>query len=125
MNSLTQTENTVTICVTEVIGDQLCILCGDGKKVYEHIAKAFKQGKKVNLSFKNGEDITSAFLAEAFCQLYSNFPEEQIETSLRVVDIQPDDAVDLEYVISDVKDYLKDPQLFTDAVREAFGDVYE
>jgi STAS-like domain of unknown function (DUF4325) len=125
MNSLIQTKNTVTICVTEVIGDQFCIVCGDGNKVYKHIAEAFTQGNKVNLSFKNGEDITSAFLAEAFCQLYANFPEEQIETSLTVVDIQPDDALDLEYVINDVKDYLKDPQQFKNAVREAFGDVYD
>lgn len=51
MNSLAsthpQTENTVTIVVTDVIDDTLCIASEDGQKVYDQIAAAFKQGKNV------------------------------------------------------------------------------
>ena len=128
MNSITfshpQAENTVTIFVTEVIGDNLCILCGSGNMLYETIADAFGKGQSVNLSFVDCEDITSAFLAEIFTQLYGNFSEEQIETYLRVVDIQPDDAEDLQYIIKDVKEYLKYPQRFRDAIISVLGEDY-
>lgn len=129
MNSLTstpnQTENTDTIVVTDVIGDTLCIAAQDGQKVYEQIAAAFKEGKNVIVSFKNGEDITSAFLSEAIAQLYAKFSEKQIDASLTVIDIDPDDLADLGYVIRDMKEYLLDPQRFRDAAREAFGEDYE
>ena len=129
MNSLTsshpQTENAVMIIVTEVLGDTLCIASEDGQKVYEQIAAAFKEGKNVIVSFQNGEDITSAFLSEAIAQLYATFPQKQIEASLRVVDIEPDDEANLGYVIRDMKEDLKDPQRFREAAREAFGEDYE
>ncbi|MCL1463176.1 MULTISPECIES: STAS-like domain-containing protein [Argonema] len=129
MNSLIyshpQTENTVKIVVTEVIGDNLCIASDDGQKVYELIATAFKEGKNVILSFKNGEDITPAFLSDAIGHLYATFPEEQIQTSLSVIDIDTDDADMIDDAIYWTKQYLKDPQRFEAAAREAFGDYYE
>ncbi|MFB2974511.1 STAS-like domain-containing protein [Aerosakkonema sp. BLCC-F183] len=128
MNYLTsdhpQTENTFKIVVTEVIGDNLCIASEDGQKVYDRIAAAFKEGKKVIVSFQDAEDITSAFLADAIGNLYGEFPEEQIESSLSVIDMQPDDAADLECTIESVKEYLKDPERWKAAAREAFGDYY-
>jgi hypothetical protein len=58
MNSLTsshpQSENAAKIVVTEVIGNTLCITSEDGQKVYQQIAAAFKEGKKVILGFKKG-----------------------------------------------------------------------
>ncbi|MBW4496096.1 MAG: hypothetical protein KME26_24095 [Oscillatoria princeps RMCB-10] len=48
-----QTESEVTIAVTEVIGDTVCIASGDGQKVFERIAAALKQDKKVTVSFKD------------------------------------------------------------------------
>lgn len=129
MNSLTashpQAENAVKIVVTEVIGDTLCIASEDGQKVYEQIVAAFKEGKKVILSFKNGEDITPAFLSDAIGHLYATFPEEQIQASLSVVDMAPDDQDMIEDVIYWAKQYLKDPQRFRDAARQAFGEDYE
>ena len=54
MNSLTsshpQSENAAKIVVTEVIGDTLCITSEDGQKVYQQIAAAFKEGKKVGVA---------------------------------------------------------------------------
>ena len=118
----TQNESTVTICVTDILGDRFCIVCEDGKRVYEHVATALRAGKKVHLSFRGGEDITSAFLAEAFSRLYTNFSEEYIENSLTFTDIDPDDAADIECVIQDVKDYLNNPQQFKNAIIQAMGE---
>ncbi|MBF2065539.1 MAG: STAS-like domain-containing protein [Calothrix sp. C42_A2020_038] len=118
----TQNESTITICITDVLGDKFCVVCEDGKRVYENVATALKTGKKVHLSFRGGEDITSAFLAEAFSRLYANFSEEQIETNLSFTDIDPDDAADIKCVIQDVKDYLNNPQQFKNAIIEAMGE---
>ncbi|AKG24231.1 STAS-like domain-containing protein [Calothrix sp. 336/3] len=124
MNSSPLTAKTTTIFVTEVTGDNLCIMCECGKKLYEHIAIAFNAGDNVILSFKDAEDLTSAFLAEAFYQLYAHFPAETIETSLQIVDIHPDDAMDINYVIRDVKEYLQNPLLFQNAICAVMGDDY-
>ncbi|NJL09305.1 MAG: STAS-like domain-containing protein [Calothrix sp. SM1_7_51] len=123
-SSLSQIDNLVTIFVTEVIGDNLCIMCGSGKRLYQNIAVAFDEGKKVTLSFRDCEDITSAFLAELFSQLYENFYAEQIETCLTVVDLEPDDAEDLQYIIKDVKELLQYPQRFRNAIVSVMGEDY-
>lgn len=129
MNPLTsfhpQTENTVTLVLTEVVGDNLCIATDDAQKVYEQIAAAFKQGKKVILSFKDAEDLTWPFLSDAIGQLYENFSEEQIQTSLSFVDITPDDLEFIDDVVYWKKEYLKDPQRFKEATREFLGDEDE
>ncbi|MBC6475592.1 MAG: STAS-like domain-containing protein [Hormoscilla sp. GM102CHS1] len=120
----TKTENAVEIVVTEEIGDTICIASEDGQKVYDRIAAAFQVGKKVIVSFKDAEDITTAFLAEAIAQLYHVFPEEQVESSLRVVDMEEIDAIDLEDAIYWTKEYIKDPERYIAAAKEAFGDYF-
>lgn len=120
----TNCENTVTIVVTEVIGDNLCIACEDAEKVYEKIAAAFREGKKAIVSFKNCEDITSAFLADAIGQLYHNFSEQKILSSLNIIDMQPIDQADLEATIYWTKQYLKDPKRYMIAIRESFGENF-
>lgn len=96
----------------------------DGEKVHDQIAAAFREGKKVILSFQNAEDISSAFLHEAIAQLYADFPSEQIESSLSIIDIEPDDAADLKYTVQDMKEYLEDPQRFINATIEVLGEDY-
>ncbi|MBC6475593.1 MAG: STAS-like domain-containing protein [Hormoscilla sp. GM102CHS1] len=124
----TQVENAVMIMVTEAIGDNLSISCVDGQKVYDQIAAAFHAGKNAIVSFKDAEDVTSAFLVIG--HLYAEFPDfsgtvEQIESSLRVVDMEEIDADDLKYTIEEVKDYLKDPERWKAAARETFGKYYD
>ena len=122
--NLTHNENTVTIFVTEVIEDKFCIVCHYGKKLYEHIAVALNNGENVILSFKNAKDITPAFLSETFGSLYANFPQQKIESSLKIIDIKPEDATDLKSVIAEVKDYLENPQRFKNAIEESLGKDY-
>ncbi|MBO1351549.1 MAG: STAS-like domain-containing protein [Hormoscilla sp. GUM202] len=128
MNILTTptptTSETVTIAVTEIMGHNLCIANVDGQKVCEAIAGALRSGKRVIVSFKDGEDITSAFLADAIGHLYALFPEDFLEANLRAIDMEPDDAADLLDTIEDVKEYLQDPKAWEAAARATFGDDY-
>ena len=96
----TNNSETVTIRIAEVIGDNLFIACEDGEKVRDRIAETLQSGKKAIVSFKDGQDVTSAFLADAIARLYATFPEELLESSVSIVDIEPLDAADLNYAIA-------------------------
>ncbi len=80
-----------------------------GQKIYDQIAAAFNQGQRVILSFRNLERLTWSVVFTAIAQLYENFPEQQIEKSLKFVDIQQDDLDLIKRVVEVKKDYLKDP----------------
>ena len=122
--NLKKNENTVTIFVTEIIEDRFCITCKYGNKLYKHIAAVFNKGNKVILSFKDAEDITPAFLAETFSPLYANFSLQQIESSLSIIDIEPEDMADLKSVISEVIEFQENPQRFKNAIAESLGQDY-
>lgn len=66
-------EDTMAIVVTEVIGHNLCIASEDGEKVCDRITAAFNSGKKVMLSFRDTQEVTSAFLADAIGHKFSKW----------------------------------------------------
>ncbi|NER36169.1 MAG: STAS-like domain-containing protein [Oscillatoria sp. SIO1A7] len=125
------TSATVTIAVTEVIGHNLCIASQDGEYALRS-RSALRSGKKAIVSFKDGEDITPAFLADAILlrrrfangHLYALFPEEFLEENLRAIDLEPEDAEELVDTIEDVKEYLSDPEAWKAAARATFGENY-
>ncbi|MBC6473167.1 MAG: STAS-like domain-containing protein [Hormoscilla sp. GM102CHS1] len=81
----------------------------DGQKIYDQIAAAFNQDRRVILSFRNLERLTWSVVFTAIAQLYENFPEEKIEKTLKFVDIRQDDLDLIKRVVEVKKDYLKDP----------------
>lgn len=111
----------LVLSIFEIVGSQLCVASGDGQKVYDRLASALKEGGHVTLSFRNITTVTSAFLNAAIGQLYGSFSEEQIRSLLVVQDIQPDDLALLKRVVDTAKQYFKDPDRFSHAVREALG----
>lgn len=112
----------LTISVFEIVGSPLCVASGDGQKVFDRLAAAFKEGRSVMLSFHNVTTLTSAFLNAAIGQLYGTFSEEKIRSLLKVQDMQADDLALLKRVVETAKQYFKDPQKFDQAVQEAQGD---
>jgi len=113
------------IKVTGAVGDKLCVSSEDGQKLFDLINKNFKEHNKVELSFQDVTNLTSAFLNTAIGQLYGNFSEEFIKKNLSVVDIETDDAVILKRVVDRAKDYFKDPEPYEKAVNEVIGDHNE
>lgn len=114
--------NILALSIFEVVGSPLCVASGDGQKVYDRLAAALKEERRVMLSFHNVTTLTSAFLNAAIGQLYGAFSEEQIRSLLKVQDMQPDDLALLKRVVETAKQYFKDPQRFNQAVRETLGD---
>jgi hypothetical protein len=97
------------ISVYEVVGSPLCVASDDGQKVYDRVSGALRQGRKVNLSFRNVSSLTSAFLNAAVGQLYGEFSEEEVRANLGVTDISQDDLALLKRVVDTAKEYFKDP----------------
>ena len=122
LTASTHNTNTVTLTVTEIIDDNLCITCEAGQQVFEAIAAVFRENESVVLSFKDCEDFTRGFLSEAIAQLYEYFSEEQIRNALSIVDIDPEDAEYIEDVIYWRRRYLENPERFKEAAREFLGD---
>jgi hypothetical protein len=111
----------LAISVFEVVGSPLCVASGDGQGVYERLAAAIEQDRRVTLSFRNISALTSAFLNAAIGQLYGKFSEDKIRALLKVEDMQQEDLALLKRVVETAKDYFRDPRRFEQAVRDELG----
>ena len=109
----------IKVSVFEVLGSQLCIATDDGQKVHDRIAAALREDHKVVVSFANITSLTSAFLNAAIGQLYGEFSEAQIKSSLQISDLEPDDINLLRRVVKTAKMYFNDPERFSNARRLA------
>ncbi len=107
-----------TINIVNTIGDVYGVEAEDGQKVFELIIRSFTKKKKVTLSFRNIEILTTAFLNTAVGQLYKDFPEEYIKDNLRVADISESGKVALKRVVDTAKLYYKDPEALKRSIEE-------
>lgn len=113
----------IKINVYNILGNSYCAQAEDGQKIYELIIKAFKEKKKVVVSFQNIDLITSAFLNTAIGQLYNGtFTEKQIKDGISVSDIEQEDMLLLKRVIDTAKLYYKDPKKMDKSISEIMGD---
>jgi len=112
----------ITISVFNTVGSEFCVDADDGQKVYDLIAKALREGTKIKLSFQNVEVLTSAFLNTAIGQLYRDFTEEQIKSSLSVEHMLPEDKVLLKRLTATAKLYYTDPERMQKSINEILGD---
>ena len=108
----------IKISIVNTIGDVYGIEADDGQKVFDLIVKAFRDDKKVTLSFQNIEMLTTAFLNTAVGQLYGNFSEDFIREHLEVSDISDSGKVALKRVVDTAKLYYKDPEILKKSIDE-------
>lgn len=112
----------ITINIINTIGDAYGVEAEDGEKVFEIITKAFKDDKKVVLSFQNIEMLTTAFLNTAVGQLYKDFKEDFIKENLKVIEISESGKVALKRVVETAKLYYKDPEALKRSIDEISED---
>lgn len=114
--------NNITISIVNTIGDAYGVESEDGQKVYNLIVKAFKDNKKVTLSFQNINMLTTAFLNTAIGQLYKDHQEEYIKENLMVSDISESGKVALKRVVDTAKLYYRDPNALKRSIEEITED---
>ena len=112
----------IIISVFNMVGSAFCVEADDGQKVYDLIEKALHEGKKIKLSFQNVEMLTSAFLNTAIGQLYRDFTEEKIKSSLSVKHMLPEDKALLRRVTTTAKLYYNDPERMQNSINEILGE---
>ena len=112
----------VTINVFNTVGNSFCVEAADGQKVFEMIAKAFREHKSVLLSFQNVEMLTSAFLNTAVGQLYRDFKEDEIKKGISVDGMASDDMALLKRVTDTAKLFYKDPNRMEMSINEILGE---
>lgn len=106
------------ISIFETVGSALCVSSGDGQKIYDRLATAFREKRRVVLSFDQVSMLTSAFLNSAVGQLYGTFNENEIRSLLHVTGMQSDDLELLKRVVDTAKLYFKDPKKFERSIRQ-------
>lgn len=79
--------NYINIDIAKEIDSIFACAYEDAQYVFELIFKAFKDKKKVIISFKNIDVLTISFLNTAVGQLYKEHSDEFIKANLKVVDI--------------------------------------
>ncbi|MFW3413120.1 STAS-like domain-containing protein [Aliarcobacter butzleri] len=115
----------IKVNIFNIVGQGNCTLPEDGDKVFEILKKALNENKKVVISFKNVEKITSAFLNNAIGKLYNSFEEEKIKDYLSTEDMSSSAKVLLKRVVSTAKNYFKDPERLKASVKRILGEINE
>ncbi len=111
--------DTITVRLYDIAGNSFCVAADDGEKVYRLIREALLQGKKVEISLKNVEMVTTAFLNSAVGQLYNKeFEYDFLRDSLTLADIEDDDILSLKRVIETAKLYYSDPDRLSETIRK-------
>lgn len=114
--------DTIKLNILSVIGSKFCVEAEDGEKIYDLIYKAFKENKKIELSFLNIELLTTAFLNSAVGKLYKDFNEDEIKKKLSVSDISKSGAVSLKRVVDNAKLFYKNPEALQDSINNILDD---
>lgn len=113
------------INIVSIIKNNVCVAPEDGEKVFEVISKALQEGKKVEISFKGIEDLTSLFLNIAIGKLYGKFKDEVLRENLSVVDASFQDLDTLKRSVERAKEFQKNPERFRSATEEILGEDNE
>ena len=112
----------VKIGVFGMVGQKDCTLPEDGDKVFDALQRALHENKKVVISFKNVEKLTTAFLNNAIGKLYGEFEEEKIKESLSVEDMTESGKVRLKRVVTNAKNFFKNPDRMKESIKEILGE---
>ena len=81
----------IFISVYECIGENSAISTEEGNSLYQRVEKALDRGIYVQVSFKNIQLITVAFLNAAIGQLYKKYTSDQLNEKLEVLDLEQTD----------------------------------
>jgi hypothetical protein len=125
-----QPDNTETIKIIDIIGDNLCIASDDAEKIYNIVYPLLKNGDKVELSFEGAEHIISSFLYGTVGELYENLmlhenlSEEEIRGRLNVTGLDDIDREGLQITINEAKRFAANPELH-EIYAQAFAEYAE
>ena len=117
--------NELRIDIFNIVGQKDCTLPEDGDKVFNSLKRALIENKKIVISFQNVEKLTTAFLNNAIGKLYKDFEEDKIKQSLSVENITESGKVRLKRVVTNAKNYFRNPDKMRESIKEILGEEDE
>lgn len=114
MTETMTTEIGIEIC--DLIGSEYGVLEEDAQRVCDALVTALQEGRKVVLSFAGIVILTTPFVRALIGDLYERFSPAQLQASLRLENISPDNATVFKFVADDIKLRRQNPQAY-DAAR--------
>lgn len=105
----------VTIKINELIESNFCISSKDGQKIYEKIVSILEADNNVIISFENISMIIPLFLHTSIGQLYGEYSEDFIKTSVSVEGLIDDDLELLKSVVDNAKKYYSNKTSYDNA----------
>ena len=117
--------NELRIDIFNIVGQKDCTLPEDGDKVFNSLKRALEENKKIVISFQNVEKLTTAFLNNAIGKLYKDFDEEKIKQSLSLENITQSAKVRLKRVVTNAKNFYKNPDKMRESIKEILGEEDE
>jgi Icc-related predicted phosphoesterase len=117
--------NELRIDIFNIVGQKDCTLPEDGDKVFNSLKRALEENKKIVISFQNVEKLTTAFLNNAIGKLYKDFEEDKIKQSLSVENITESGKVRLKRVVTNAKNYFRNPDKMRESIKEILGEEDE
>ncbi len=97
------------IDVHALIGED-CITLDDGQKVHDLILPELKAGRPVEIDFEGVGVFASPFFNSAFGQLLKDFPGDDLNRLIKVVNLNSVGMSVLKRVIENSKKYYSDPK---------------
>jgi hypothetical protein len=94
----------------------------DGDNLFVEINKLIKSGLVVELDFAGISIITTAFLNSAIGQLYSEYNSEQLNHSLKLINVSEEDKILFKKVVERAKEYFANKKGFEDSANSAMHD---
>jgi len=112
-------ENLVNLRIREFIGMDKAVSSDDGDILYKKITDEIQAGPIVELDFSGISMMTTAFLNSAIGQLYSLFTSDQLNQSIRLVNVADEDKVLFKKVINRAKEFFANRKGFEDSANKA------
>lgn len=107
------------IKVKEIINRVTAVSSDDGDVVHIKLTDALKEGYLVELDFSEISLMTTAFLNSAIGQLYSEYSSEELNDTLKLINVAEEDKILFKKVVDRAKQYLANKKGFEDSANNA------
>lgn len=116
--AITDMNSVDVICVSLVVGSNLCISSDSGRKVFDVIQPVISQGNKISISFNNVKCLSPAFLESAIGRLYDGTIRGTIDDKISFEDLSSGRRLILDDVIREAKKYYSTPDEYVAKIKE-------
>ncbi|HEY5124526.1 MAG TPA: STAS-like domain-containing protein [Ignavibacteria bacterium] len=113
------TENIVLLKIKDFINGEKAVSSDDGDILFGRIVEEIKSGSIVELDFSGIIIMTTAFLNSAIGQLYSIFSSEQLNKSIKLINVENEDKILFKKVIDRAKEFFANRKGFEDSADNA------